>query len=201
MSSMAATALSIPLPRRSQKPNKNICSANFSFREFGGRSIRRLTSLRGAPGLVMTIRLENISIVMFIPEIPKSWCTKALAVNSRMATRGYSATSSRLTFMLSVETFFMMKSIKPSKPTAYPYCPNCSSNVLRLFVPTYLRTMTFRLLIPSKSFRLLANKMAPRLVMLQLSSSPIQNPYSAIRYMILSTDFGISLSNNSKNFL
>ena len=93
----------------------------------------------------------------------------------------------------------MMKSINPSNPTAYPYCPNCSRRVLRLLVPTYLRTMTFLLLIPSKLFKLLANKIAPRLVMLQLSSSPIQNPYSAILCMILSTDLGVSLSNNSKN--
>ena len=88
ISSTPAMALSIPLPRFSHRLNMNIDWAIFSLRDFGGMSMKRLVSMRGAPGLVIVSLFPKISMDSVIPCISKFWCIKALATNSRIETSG-----------------------------------------------------------------------------------------------------------------
>ena len=86
--STAATTLSIPVPRSSQMFRRRIRDASFSFRERGCESRKRCVSTSGSPGLLISRRRSNISIIGPAPVIVKSWWIRALATSSRMATGG-----------------------------------------------------------------------------------------------------------------
>ena len=81
--------LSMPLPRSSQMLAHRITEARASLRERGGSSMNRSGSIRGRPGLVISIRSANISTVGPAPVIVKSWWIRALATSSRTASSGY----------------------------------------------------------------------------------------------------------------
>ncbi len=70
--------------------------ASVSLRERGGLSRNRSVLTNGSPGLVISNRSENTSIIGPLPVMEKSWWMSALGISSRMAGSGYSGTSRRI---------------------------------------------------------------------------------------------------------
>ena len=58
--------------------------------------MKRFGSTKGTPGLVISNRLSNSSIIVPVPEILKSWWIMAFATNYRNASSGYIAISGLL---------------------------------------------------------------------------------------------------------